>query len=587
MKDPLFPELPEDISDGKMSDEELTESLAAHREIAKKIHGRDAELLEGRDAADVIAEFESGVEAIARIEKEIADRAEAEAETASHIDELAAKAGVLADSDEGSDDDDGAEAVEPEAEVVAEAETTDEPAAEPEAEPEVAEPEPVVAAAPPQRSVRRARLPIAREEREVPPEEDGVKRAALTASSGLDGIMPGQTLDEESAVMAIVSALERRGTAPSGFRDEVVVASARFDYPDEFILTGDAASDGRKVLDVAGPRAKGVNLNGEEAIVAAGGLCARFPAIYDLGVWATAQRPVRDALVGFQATRGGIAIPTQLSLSDATQAVGVVEASADEAGGASATKSCFTLQCDPYSEFAIGAVYACVQWGNFGARTWPERVSAFMELVDAAHARVAETRLLDLIDDESTQVTAAQATYGYGAVSSLLNQILVARDGMISRHRMDPARRLRAILPFWLQGLLVGDLRNSNFDKFAYNVGGVEALLREHGIDPTWHLDTSTGDGQIFGAQGAGALLTYPNDVKWWLFPEGSFLFLDQGTLDLGIVRDSTLNETNDYQIFMETFEGVAYQGIESQAITSTLCNNGEYAPAGSALTCA
>jgi len=52
-------------------------------------------------------------------------------------------------------------------------------------------------------------------------------------------------------------------------------------------------------------------------------------------------------------------------------------------------------------------------------------------------------------------------------------------------------------------------------------------------------------------------------------------LFLDGGTLDLGIIRDSTLVGTNDYKMFIETFEGVAKVGIESLAITSTISING------------
>ena len=103
----------------------------------------------------------------------------------------------------------------------------------------------------------------------------------------------------------------------------------------------------------------------------------------------------------------------------------------------------------------------------------------------------------------------------------------------------------------------------------------MEALLEAHGVSVIWHLDTPTGDGQIFGAQGAGALLTYPDTVKWWIYPEGSFLFLDGGTLDLGIVRDSTLNLTNDFQVFFETFEQMAWLGLESLAIASILCPNG------------
>ena len=66
--------------------------------------------------------------------------------------------------------------------------------------------------------------------------------------------------------------------------------------------------------------------------------------------------------------------------------------------------------------------------------------------------------------------------------------------------------------------------------------------------------------------------------MEWAIFPEGEFLHLDAGTLDLGIVRDSTLNSTNDFQIFGENFENVARIGPAQAAlwVTSTVAANGE-----------
>lgn len=54
------------------------------------------------------------------------------------------------------------------------------------------------------------------------------------------------------------------------------------------------------------------------------------------------------------------------------------------------------------------------------------------------------------------------------------------------------------------------------------------------------------------------------------LMPDGSFLFMDGGVLELGIIRDSTLNATNSFQVFGETFGNVAYTGSEKLSIIST-----------------
>lgn len=43
-----------------------------------------------------------------------------------------------------------------------------------------------------------------------------------------------------------------------------------------------------------------------------------------------------------------------------------------------------------------------------------------------------------------------------------------------------------------------------------------------------------------------------------YLFPEGSFLYLDGGTLDLGLIRDTAYNSTNNFKVYGETFEALA-----------------------------
>jgi hypothetical protein len=82
-------------------------------------------------------------------------------------------------------------------------------------------------------------------------------------------------------------------------------------------------------------------------------------------------------------------------------------------------------------------------------------------------------------------------------------------------------------------------------------------------------------DMTVYGSQGTAALLEFPDSFKWYLFAEGTFLFLDGGSLDLGIIRDSSLVGTNDYKMFVETFEGVAKVGIEALAITQAVNVNG------------
>ena len=60
------------------------------------------------------------------------------------------------------------------------------------------------------------------------------------------------------------------------------------------------------------------------------------------------------------------------------------------------------------------------------------------------------------------------------------------------------------------------------------------------------------------------------------------------GVLELGIVRDSTLNSTNDFQVFGERFRNVARIAPAQAAywVTTDLCASGQFPPAGTARTC-
>jgi hypothetical protein len=93
-------------------------------------------------------------------------------------------------------------------------------------------------------------------------------------------------------------------------------------------------------------------------------------------------------------------------------------------------------------------------------------------------------------------------------------------------------------------------------------------------VNVTWAMESASVSGH-FGAQGAGALVKWPAALETFLYPEGAFLFLDGGSLDLGLIRDSTLAATNDLMFFSETFEGAHFQGPESTMITLTHCPDG------------
>jgi hypothetical protein len=204
----------------------------------------------------------------------------------------------------------------------------------------------------------------------------------------------------------------------------------------------------------------------------------------------------------------------------------------------------------------------------------------------AALARVAETFLLDRIKALSIQNTTADVystthdlIYGITRVASSIRYVLRTGEGV----------RLRALLPSWVPDMMVADIAATQFDRFQ-SQAAVTAILRQAGIEPTFYLDTpTTGTSQGFADEVTlTAVDDFPDDIQYAVFVEGEFLHLDGGTLELGIVRDSTLNSTNDFQVFGEQFEAVARIGPAQGArwITATVCPSGEFPDPVTALAC-
>lgn len=578
----LFPAVPSDLAAAES--DELRGLLDSIREIGASLRANTADL-GGLTAEQVKGQLRAAVEASQAIKAELAARDEAEQNYVNDISELTAELGVedqpeelepVAASDELAADDD-----DPESESESDPSDPEELEGVAEDEP-VGEVVPVAASADPSVvevvdvAVVERRLAIPKGAKRFHAQPKSAEGASFTASAGLEGIREGFSLNKRALAEAMIAKRERVTSTALGNSENVVVASLNYEdrFPEDRILYNDQHADWAKIQDAVGV----------EALVASGGWCAPTVALHDVEQVSVADRPVRDALPSFNARRGGIRFTGAISIAEITTAITVVSSAQDLLGGTFAAKGCQEVGCPTIDEVLLQAISKCLEFGNMKSRAWPELVEAFNDAAMAAHARTAETELLDAIAAASTTTTRAAQ---YGATSTIIAGLLQAVAGMRSRHRLRPTTRFRALLPEWLPELLQNDLANQQFGRFDFTREGIETLLGRYGVRPTWYYDTATGQGQIFDAQADGvAVDPFPTTVNGYVFPEGSFLFLDGGRLDLGIVRDSVLNSTNDYQIFAETFENLAFVGVESIEIEWTVCPSGTVAIPATAITC-
>ena len=382
---------------------------------------------------------------------------------------------------------------------------------------------------------------------------------AITAGADIPGYTAGSPLDNMNVVAeAMAKRLHGLRRVNGGDGEQHIVASVTTSFPEDRTLTQDAESNWAKINAVTSP----------EALVASGGHAAPFETKYDIFGLGTTARPVRDALPRFQADRGGIRFVTPPVLSSYGNAVGVWTNAVDTSPGTD-VKASLTVSAAAEQTVATDAVTLQLQFGNLMTRAYPELIARHNELGLIQHAREAEQNLLSKIGTASTAVTTT-SLIGFGR--DFLVQLGRASAAYRSRHRLEADAPLRAIIPAWVKDAMAADLAlampgDSTLNAYAE----IDGYVASRGVTLSASLDQN-----VFGAQsGSAALNEFADSFTWYLFAEGSFLFLDGGTLDLGIIRDSTLVGTNDYKMFVETFEGIAFIGVEALAITSTISING------------
>jgi len=392
-----------------------------------------------------------------------------------------------------------------------------------------------------------------------PVAQASVAPVAITAGADIPGYTAGSEMSDMNVVAEAMSKrLHGLRRVNGGDGEQHIVASITTSYDESRTLTQDAEANWNKIQAVASP----------EALIASGGHSTPFAVKYDIFGIGTTVRPVRDCLPRFQADRGGIRFITPPVLSDYDNAVGVWTNVVDTNPGTD-VKASLTVTAATENTVATDAVTLQLQFGNLMSRAYPELIARHNELGLIQHAREAENQILTRLTALSTAVT---STSIIGVGRDFLVQLGRAAAAYRSRHRLPADFPLRVIVPSWIKDAMAADLALSAPGDSTLNAyGEIEGYMAARGINICFTIDGSA----ITGSQGANAMNEFTDTFVWYMFAEGTFLFLDGGTMDLGIIRDSTLVGTNDYKMFVETFEGVAKVGVEALKVTSTISVNG------------
>lgn len=478
--------------------------------------------------------------------------------------------------DGAEDDDDTDDGDDPEAS----ADDPADPAADDTAD---SEPEPVLAAAARRSSLASLAARSRRSGRaEPPPDPTESQGTRITFAAGLDHFPANsETRDLARVDAAITERFEAfAGAEEAGTGRRVRVARMHASYPPERRLVNDRGqwlpSDlaTQRLADVFGARrAAGL------AQVAAGGFCPPPQPIYDVNVMGSTVRPIRDqALTGFQAARGRVVslVPPRLAGVLGSTGLWTGEMDEDAVSDDQIRKAALRITCGDQQPGEVQAVYSYLIYGELLARTYGEWVQAWSTLAQVRHAQVAEQQLFSQMQALATPV--ADQPVELSGLRDFVNHMARLAWHVRRTNRELRSFPFRVVTSTDVLDILAEDLAVSAFgDSYEDNLVRVEQILTSalaaRRISVTFSPDIEVPTAQTPSA----AAVDFPGSVPYVLYPEGWAIFLDTGTLDIGVFRDKGLIEANDIATFMESFEGVHRLGHVLDARTGrvALCPSG------------
>jgi hypothetical protein len=430
----------------------------------------------------------------------------------------------------------------------------------------------------------------------APAAEPAAAQLAITASVGLPGqFEPGAKID---GLRQLGDLAERRarGMANAGGRYSarhpgdpyggVQIASVRNDWG------ADVFSDSTPLdtMQAYMERVQGNRLASKmETLVAAGGWCAPLMPRYDFFNIACEDGMID--LPTFGVERGGVSFPDSPSLADtfspalpwytafSSSTVPWLWTNTDDilAVTGSPTKPCIRVPCSSMVDVVLECYGICLTAGNLADNAWPESTRNFLRLLMAAHFHAANARYIARIATLATQITGCSVA-GTGATAPILHTAELSSWDYRAKFGMCDSDVIEWVLPTWAKGLIRADLakRTGVDPRAGFNItdADIASWFDVRNIRVQFVQDYQV---RASGQPGALTPITnYPTTIKGLMYAAGTVARGNGMTLDLGVVRDSTLNETNDFTAaWMEECHLIAQFGHEIREYTMAVCPDG------------
>lgn len=319
-----------------------------------------------------------------------------------------------------------------------------------------------------------------------------------------------------------------------------------------------------------------------DIMIAAGGWCSPSEISYDFFNLVCDDGALDMPTVGIN--RGGIRWPISPSFADVTASTALwswtetQDIAAITGTAQSGTKTCGRVPCVEFDEERLHCDGICLTVGNLTEDSYPELISNFTKLLFSAHfhkmnrARINELRAL------SASFTVTNGDAGSGVVAPVLGALELQAQDYRARYAMCKDAVLEVIAPKWLRGAMRSDLRKrmgSGTDMLSASDAYLMQLFDAINVRVQWvsdYQERTTG----YPGVPATMMTAWPTTVEFMMMAPGTAV-LGQGLrLDLGIIRDSVLNATNDHTAeWMEECWLIFQPGHEIRRITVNICPDG------------
>jgi len=391
----------------------------------------------------------------------------------------------------------------------------------------------------------------------APPTESS--NVTITAAADIPGISSGSQLDR----MGLARAFSARSRGLADHSPRVGVASVDTGIPEEHFVRDGGASASQVMETVVASSLRGKDAG---ALVASGGFCTPSENMYEL--FSIESREGLLDLPTMGVSRGGINIPSYIGLSDVAGSLWTWTETTDITPGES-VKACLQVPCPTWTDYRLIAEGLCLTAGNFMDKSYPEMLARTTDLAMTAHMHRVSAAHIAAIVAGATAVTVTSIP------SDAAGDILSAVDLQVADYRstftMSPNAVLEAVFPTWVRGAIRSMLAlRAGIGYFDVSDDDVTRFFTIRGVRPQF----MTGQDPITTGT---ALTAWPATTTFLLYPAGGYVAGDGGTIDLGVVRDSTLNATNDFTLaWTEQFMLTAQRGPAARSVTVTTAVDGQ-----------